>query len=292
MLSPWSFSLDSSKFLITGANGQLGLALQAIYPAARATDSEELDITSKEALEQFDWTGTEAILNTAGYTNVDGAETVEGKVAAWKVNDEAVGYLAGITKQKGLLLVHISTAYVFDGAKKTYTETDEPNPLGEYAKSKAAGDKKAVSGPKHYVVRTDSVIGEGKNFVRTMLGLGQKGVSPTVVADQFIRPAFTNQLAEAIKFLIDKPAEYGIYNLTNEGEPVSWADFTRAIFKEADIDLDVIDTTYAEYSSDKPGIASRPLNSVLDLAKIESIGFKPRDWREDLQSYIKEEMNK
>lgn len=284
--------MDDSKILITGGNGQLGLALRAVYLNAKVTDVAELDITDSESVENFDWESISTILNAAAYTNVDGAETSEGKTAAWKVNDTAVGYLADVAAKHDLLLVHISTAYVFDGKKNSYSEDDPTNPLGEYAKSKIAGDVAAAKAPKHYIVRTDSVVGDGKNFVRTMLDLGKKGVSPTVVADQVIRPTFTSELARAIKFLIDKPAEFGTYNLTNEGEPVSWADFTRAIFKEAGINSEVIDTSLAEYSSGKPGIAPRPLNSVLDLAKIESIGFQPRDWHEDLKEYVKKEKQK
>lgn len=145
---------------------------------------------------------------------------------------------------------------------------------------------------KYYIIRTDSVIGQGKNFVRTMLELAEKDIDPTVVADQFIRPTFTSVLADAIKFLLEKPAEYGLYNVTNEGEVVSWADFTRAIFKVAGIDRRVIDTTFAEYSSSKPNVAPRPLYSVLDLSKIKAAGFRPNDWRIDLRDYIKKELNR
>ncbi|HEX5447775.1 MAG TPA: NAD(P)-dependent oxidoreductase [Candidatus Saccharimonadales bacterium] len=282
--------MDDSKILITGGNGQLGLALRAKYPRARATDVAELDITDEQKVKNFDWSDVKVIINAAGYTNVDGAETPEGEKLARAINAEAVGNLAEVAEQNKLLLIHISTAYVFDGSKKIYTEDDGPNPLGKYAKSKLAGDRKAVGAPKHYIVRTDSVIGEGKNFVRTMLGLGQKGVAPTVVADQIIRPTFTTVLAEAIGFLLDKSPPFGIYNVTNEGEAVSWADFTRAIFKEAGMNLSVTNTTLAEYSAGKPGIAPRPLNSVLDLSKIEVAGFKPTDWRADLKEYIEKEM--
>ena len=282
--------MDGSSILILGANGQLGKALQFVYPNALKADISELDITDRSSVESYDWSAIKTIINAAAYTNVDGAETSDGKTLAWRVNEEAVGYLADVANRNDLLLVHVSTAYVFDGKKKIYTETDEVNPLGEYAKTKAAGDSKAAKATKHYIVRTDSVIGNGKNFVRTMLGLGEKGVAPTVVSDQIIRPTFTSVLADSIKFLIDKSADYGIYNVTNEGDVISWADFTRAIFKEARIDLKVTDTTLAEYSASKPGIASRPLNSVLDLSKIETIGFKPHDWREDLRQYIKKEI--
>jgi dTDP-4-dehydrorhamnose reductase len=284
--------LDESKILITGANGQLGRALQQIYPRAVKTDSGELDITDAAALKKFSWGDIEVIINAAAYTNVDGAETEEGKTAAQAVNDRAVGNLAALATEKDLLLVHISTEYVFDGTKGPHKEDEPPSPLSVYGQTKAAGDVQASKTPKHYIVRTSWVIGDGKNFVRTMLGLGQKGVSPSVVADQIGRPTFTNQLAAGIKFLIENKAAYGTYNVSNEGDPVSWADFTRAIFKDAGINQTVANTTTEEYFANKPGSAPRPLNSLLDLAKIESAGFRPRDWREDLREYIKKELSK
>lgn len=278
--------MDDAGFFIVGANGQLGRALHNKYPKAQSADIDELDITNAESVKNFAWSGIKVIINAAAYTNVDGAETPEGEKVAWAVNDQAVSNLAAVAREKDLLLVHISTAYVFDGKKKTYTENDMPNPLGVYAKSKAAGDEKVSKAPKHYIVRTDSVIGDGKNFARTMLDLAAKGVAPTVVADQFIRPTFTPVLVDAIAFLLDQAAPFGIYNVTNEGDVVSWANFCRAIFQEAKIDLPVTDTTFSEYFSSKTGVAPRPLNSVLDLSKIEALGFQPHDWHEDLQTYI------
>lgn len=293
--------MKESDILITGSNGQLGRALQAIYPNAKKTDSVELDITDQDALKRFDWSGVKTIINAAGYTNVDGAETPEGKVLAWKVNDEAVGNLAKLAKAKDLVLVHISTDYVFNGTKNPHSEDEPFSPLGVYGRSKAAGDIRVSRVPKHYLVRTSWVIGNGKNFVRTMLEIGKLHKAPEnvkktfairVVSDQIGRPTFATELARAIKFLIDKNASYGTYHMTNEGQPVSWSDFTRAIFAEAGFNLNVIDTTSEEYFASKPGVAPRPLNSVLDLSKIEATGFKPRDWQEDLKEYIKKEVLK
>ncbi len=284
--------MKDSDIFIVGAKGQLGLALQAQYPGAKSADIDQLDITNADSVANFDWSGTKVILNAAAYTNVDGAESPEGSTAAWAVNDQAVGNLVAVATKHDILLVHVSTAYVFDGQKDTYTEADTPNPLGVYAKSKAAGDERVIKAPKHYIVRTDSVIGDGKNFVRTMLGLAERGINPTVVADQIIRPTFTSVLVQSIKFLLDNNAPFGIYNVTNEGPTVSWADFTRAIFTEAGVDSTVTDTTLADYASSKPGIAPRPLYSVLDLAKIEALGFKPNDWRDDLKAYVAKEQTK
>lgn len=281
-----------NQILITGANGQLGQALSQIYPDAIKTDSAELDITNEEAIKSFAWDDVSTIINTAAYTNVDGAETEEGKQAAEAVNYRAVGNLATVAAEKDILLIHISTEYVFDGTQGPHKEDEPPSPLSAYGKTKAAGDLQAAKANKHYIVRTSWVVGEGKNFVRTMLALGQKGVSPSVVSDQVGRPTFTSELAKAIKFLIDNKPEYGIYNVSNEGEVVSWADFTREIFKDAGFTLTVTDITTEEYFKDKPQAAKRPLNSVLDLSKIKSAGFTPRDWREDLRDYVKKEMSR
>lgn len=282
--------MKESEILIIGANGQLGLALQAQYPGAKAVDSDILDITSPEAVLGFDWNGITTILNAAAYTNVDGAETAEGRVLAWKVNASGVRNLAEAALIHDLTLVHISTDYVFDGTQDTHTESEPFSPLGVYAQAKAAGDLATSLVPKHYILRTTWVIGEGKNFVRTMLGLGQKGISPTVVADQVGRLTFTSELVRTIDHLLTKKATYGTYNATNDGEPASWADITREIFKLGGYDtLTVTNTTTAEYFAGKEGIAPRPLNSIMDLEKLHATGFVSHDWHEDIKEYIAKE---
>ncbi len=278
--------MDMQSIVIIGAHGQLGTALQQRYPAARAVDSIHLDITDPTALAAYDWSGIQIILNAAAYTNVDGAETAEGRVTAWQVNAVGAANLAKVALDHDLALVHISTDYVFDGSQELHTETEPFSPLGVYSQTKAAADIAIGLLPKHYILRTSWVIGEGKNFVRTMLGLGQKGISPTVVADQIGRLTFTSELVRAIDHLLINNAEYGTYNLSNGGEPASWAEITRAIFEEAGYDLTVTDTTTAEYYAGKPGIAPRPLQSTLDLAKIQATGFEPTDWRKDLKRYV------
>ena len=287
--------MDSSKIFIVGAKGQLGLALQAQYPNARSADIDELDITDKDSVESFDWTGTEIILNAAAYTNVDGAETAEGRVSAWAVNADAVANLVAVAAQHDITLVHISTDYVFDGTQNPHTEDEPFSPLSVYGASKAAGDLLVSLAPKFYIIRTSWVIGEGKNFVRTMLELGKKGVSPTVVADQVGRLTFTNELVRAIDHLLKTqgtPAPYGTYNASNDGKSVSWAEITRTIFELAGLDhLTVTDTTTAEYFAGKEGIAPRPLQSSLDLLKLKSTGFQSTNWKDDLSRYLKKELH-
>jgi len=278
--------VDNSTIFITGAKGQLGLALQSRYPGARSAGIDELDITDRDSVINFDWSGIKVILNAAAFTNVDGAETAEGREAAWKVNAAAVANLVNAALAHDITLVHISTDYVFDGSQDPHTEDEPYSPLGVYAQSKAAGDVVVSLAPKHYLLRTSWVIGDGKNFVRTMLELGAKGVSPTVVADQIGRLTFTSELVRAIDHLLSTQAKYGTYNVSNGGEPASWADITRTIFKQAGYDLAVTDTTTAEYFAGKTGISPRPLKSTLALNKIQATGFTPIDWHEDLEHYI------
>lgn len=282
--------MNPAKIFIVGANGQLGLALRAQYPDAQFADIDELDITDRKSVEDFDWSGIEVVLNAAAYTNVDGAETPEGRMAAWKVNAVAVKHLTYVVWQHNLkAVVHISTDYVFDGTNKVHTEDEAFSPLNVYGASKAAGDLLASQVDKHYILRTSWVIGEGKNFVRTMMGLGEKGINPTVVDDQIGRLTFTNELVRAIDHLLTTEAPFGTYNVTNDGEPASWAGVTREIFQEAGYDLEVTGTTTDEYFKGKEGIAPRPLNSTLKLDKIQATGFKSSDWRQALKDYIKKE---
>lgn len=285
--------MQEDRIFIVGANGQLGTALKKQYPSATALDAKQLDITNKASVENYDWSHIDIILNAAAYTNVDGAETSEGRVAAWNVNSTAVSYLTSVAAQNDITLVHVSTDYVFDGTKDTHSEDEPFSPLSVYGASKAAGDIAVGLTPKHYILRTSWVIGEGKNFVRTMLGLAEKGVSPTVVADQVGRLTFTSELVRAIHHLLSTQAEFSTYNVSNDGEPASWAEITRAIFSEAGYnDLSVADTTTAEYYQGKEGIAPRPLKSTLSLRKIQATGFTSTDWREDLKKYIEKELKK
>ncbi len=283
--------MDESKMLIIGANGQLGIALREKYPTAKSTNTTQLDIINKDSVDNFDWGGIEVILNAAAYTNVDGAETTEGRLTAWKVNAVGVQNLVKVAIKNDITLVHVSSEYVFDGRQNPHTEDEPLSPLGVYGHTKAAGDLLVQLLPKHYLIRTSWVIGEGKNFVRTMLSLGEKGTEPNVVNDQIGRLTFTSELVRGIDHLLSNHVSYDTYNLTNEGNPVSWADITREIFKSANYDLKVTNTTTAEYFANKEGVAPRPLNSTLSLDKIHKTGFTSSDWRDDLKNYIEKEKN-
>lgn len=282
--------MDSSRFIIIGANGQLGTALRHQYPEAKAVDADALDITDREAVEAFDWSGVTHIFNAAAYTNVDGAETEDGRRAAWAINADAVANLVAVAAQYDATLIHISSDYVFDGTAELHSEDEGFAPLSVYGASKAAGDLAVSLAPKFYLLRTSWVIGEGRNFVRTMLSVGEKDINPTVVSDQIGRLTFTSELVRAIDHLITSKAPFGTYNVTNDGESVSWANITREIFSLAHYELTVTDTTTSEYFAGKEGVAPRPLQSTLDLAKIQGTGFVSKDWREDLKAYVEKEL--
>ncbi len=140
--------------------------------------------------------------------------------------------LARVAAANGITLVHVSSDYVFDGTKPgAYTEDDPIAPLGVYGQTKAAGDAVVATVPRHYIVRTSWVIGEGGNFVRTMASLAERGIDPTVVDDQVGRLTFTTDIARGIRHLLDTRAPYGVYNLTGTGDPTSWADVARRVFE-------------------------------------------------------------
>ena len=279
--------MNSNNIFIVGANGQLGRALRQQYPEARFADIDEMDITDRQSVESFDWSGISIVLNAAAFTNVDGAETPEGRVAAWKVNASAVANLTRVCRTHNMTLVHISSDYVFDGTKEPHFENEDFSPLSVYGASKAAGDLLVEQLDNFYLLRTTWVIGEGKNFVRTMLGLAEKNISPTVVHDQIGRLTFTRELVRIIDHLLSTQAPFGTYNATNDGPLESWADITRRIFELVGRnDLTVTNTTTAEYFAGKDGIAPRPLGSDMSLDKLHSTGFASRDWTHDLKDYI------
>ena len=279
--------MNSNNIFIVGANGQLGRALRQQYPEAQFADIDEMDITDRRSVESFDWSGISIVLNAAAFTNVDGAETPEGRVAAWKVNASAVANLTRVCRTHNMILVHISSDYVFDGTKEPHSESEDFSPLSVYGASKAAGDLLVEQLDRFYLLRTTWVIGEGKNFVRTMLRLAEKNISPTVVDDQIGRLTFTSELVRIIDHLLSTESPFGTYNATNDGPLESWADITRRIFRLAGRDdLTVTNTTTAEYFAGKDGIAPRPLGSDMSLDKLHDTGFISRNWVDDLSEYL------
>ena len=276
-----------NKILIIGANGQLGTALQNEFPKALTADVKTLDITNEKSVNAYPWKNVDIIINAAAFTNVDGAETPQGRISAWQVNATAVANLAKIATTHNIILVHISSDYVFDGSQKSYDEAAAFSPLSVYGASKAAGDLSASVTPKHYIIRTSWVIGNGNNFVRTMHDLAQKNIKPSVVNDQIGRLTFTPDLAAAIKHLLETEQSYGTYNCTNSGPSKSWAEIAKKVYELSGKNPnDITPISTNEYYAGKPNIAPRPHYSTLDLDKITKTGFVAPDWQDRLRSYL------
>ena len=298
------------RTLVTGANGQVGRAVRVLASdrgfadTFDFTDRDEFDFSDATAYADIDWELYGTVINCGAYTAVDEAETSEGRPGCWRTNATGPALLACTCAEYDITFVHISSDYVFDGTRELHTEDEPLSPLSVYGQSKAAGDLAAASTPKHYIVRSSWVIGDGKNFVRTMAALSDRCASTddeldqvTVVNDQYGRLTFANQIAEAIFWLLGyregdreptEPCAYGVYNLTGSGEPVSWAEIAAKVFDLRNNNGDkVLPIATAQYYAGNKGlIAPRPEYSTFSLSKIETAGFTPRDWAEGLAEYI------
>ena len=280
------------KILVIGSGGQLGRALQVAYDGVshvEYVDLPDFDLTSDDFSSARNWREYQAIVNAAAYTAVDAAETAEGRAAAWAANVAGIRNLARVAAAHRLTVVHVSTDYVFDGTStRPYREDDPMAPLGVYGQTKAAGDQIIATLDRHYILRTSWVIGEGRNFVRTMLSLAERGVDPAVVDDQIGRLTFTSELARAVRHLTESRAPYGTYNVTGSGPATSWADVARRTFELAGHDPQrVSGVSTADYFSNATSpVSPRPAYGVLDLSKVEATGFVPADAGESLATYV------
>ncbi|HEY8992969.1 MAG TPA: bifunctional dTDP-4-dehydrorhamnose 3,5-epimerase family protein/NAD(P)-dependent oxidoreductase [Candidatus Microsaccharimonas sp.] len=282
------------KILVTGANGQLGKALQIEFPDAEFVDRSTFDIADKATWGDRNWRQYSTIINAGAYTKVDIAETPEGRKEAWAANATAVKNLAQLAIENQLTLVHVSSDYVFDGTSELHTEDESFSPLGVYGQTKAAGDIAAATVPRHYIARTSWVVGEGNNFVKTMAKLAADGINPAVVDDQIGRLSFTEDIAKGIKHLLETNAPYGTYNISNDGEPASWRDVAKKVFELTGNDPDRVgvQTTgefIAKKLADGNPVSPRPLQSTLDITKIIKSGFIPTQWEDQLIKYIEVE---
>lgn len=275
--------------VVVGADGQLGRALCAQFPQALGLRRSDLPLEDAEAFERIGWSQVGVILNAAAYTNVDAAETPVGRRLAWESNVTGLARLCRIADEHRITMVHISSDYVFDGTVAVHDEDEPPSPLGVYGQTKAAGDALVSQVPRHYVVRTSWVIGEGRNFVSTMADLAAGGVCPKVVNDQYGRLTFTDDIASAIHHLLDVGAPYGTYNVTGEGPVQSWADIARDVFDLCGRSRsDVTPVSSDEYAALSPDDVSspRPQHSALSLDRIKSTGFRPANAVEQLGAYV------
>lgn len=292
------------KVLVTGTSGQLGhdimLELKKRGIDCLGTDRKGgenpdfktavLDITDKEAVDKLlHEYQPDAVIHCAAWTNVDAAESPENVAAVRAVNVDGTENLAKACKDIDAKMIYISTDYVFDGQGVKPWQPDDKNyaPLNVYGQSKLDGEKAVANNlDKYFIVRIAWVFGKnGKNFVKTMLGVGKTHPEVRVVDDQVGTPTYTPDLSRLLvdMILTDK---YGYYHATNEGGYISWADFTKEIFKQAGIDSKVIPVTTTEYGA---SVAARPFNSRLDKSKLVENGFEPLPaWQDALSRYLKD----
>jgi dTDP-4-dehydrorhamnose reductase len=274
------------RTLVLGAGGQLANEFGHVLPDAEYRTVEEFDLTDADAFDSTSWRDFDLIINAAAYTAVDGAETTEGRRLAWAVNGSAVAELAKVARAHGIVLVHYSSDYVFDGVNEVHDEDELLSPLGAYAQSKAAGDLAVSTAPRHYLLRTSWLVGDGSNFVRTMADLADRGISPSVVDDQRGRLTFTDDLVAATLHLLSTEAPYGTYNVSCDGPTQSWADIAKDVFElRGRSASDVTCVSTEEYGAGKQ-MAPRPANSTLDLTKLRATGFAPRPAHDALATYL------
>ncbi len=269
---PWRRGKPDEAIISPGPHPVIGL------------DLPDIDISDETGVRAAVREHTPAVvINCAAYTDVDGCET--NKERAFLVNAEGVKILAQECKTAGALLVHFSTDYIFDGTKEgPYVESDMPNPINTYGKSKLAGERFIRDTLEEYVIiRTSWLFGKhGKNFVRTMLSLAQTKNEIPVVNDQRGSPTYTLHLASATQQLIASEAT-GIFNVTNN-ETCSWFEFAAAIFKAAQLyHIRVIPISSEQL--DRP--ARRPRNSALDGQKFRATArYTMPHWHQALEEYL------
>ena len=283
--------MNKMKVLVTGAKGQLGYdvvnELTLRGHEAIGVDISEMDITSAaQTMNVIAEISPDAVIHCAAWTAVDAAEDNEDAVR--RVNADGTRNVASACKAVGAKMMYISTDYVFDGQGTEPWSADCKTfaPLNVYGRTKLEGECAVADNIDNYfIVRIAWVFGaHGKNFVDTMLRLGQTHDTLRVVNDQIGTPTYTPDLARLLVDMIETD-KYGYYNATNEGGYISWYDFACEIFRQAGMKTKVIPVTTEEYGLSK---AKRPFNSRLDKSKLSANGFKPLpDWRNALERYLK-----
>ena len=286
------------KALVTGVKGQLGYDVvneltKRGYEAV-GVDIAEMDITDEASVNKVvKECNPDVVVHCAAWTAVDAAEDEENIPKVMAVNAKGTENIAKVCKEIDAKMIYISTDYVFNGQGETpWKPDDEREPLNVYGQSKYEGELAVTSLlEKYYIVRIAWVFGvNGKNFIRTMINLGQTHDKLTVVSDQIGTPTYTYDLA---RLLVDmaETDKYGIYHATNEGGYISWYDFTVEIMKQAgQYDEKYAKVQVSPVSSDAyPAKAKRPSNSRMNKDKLKKNGFTPLPtWQDALGRYLKD----
>ncbi|MEZ8003541.1 MAG: dTDP-4-dehydrorhamnose reductase, partial [Patiriisocius sp.] len=278
------------NLLVTGSNGQLGQCLKQLllsatdiscYFAAR----EDLDITNSDEIQRFfSEHNFDYCINTAAYTNVEKAESEQKE--AFLINAEGAYSLAKACKKHNVVLLHISTDYVFDGMAKTpYQEQDPTNPLNVYGASKLKGEQHiGDTWNKHFIIRTSWLYSQyGHNFLNSMLEFAEQKKALAITTQQTGTPTNANDLAQVLVTIIKtRNTRYGVYHFSNQGE-ATWYDFATAIFK-ATGEIDTVNLAKTEHYAT---FAKRPAYSVLNCNKLkDTLGITYRNWEDSLKQII------
>ncbi|MDG2422294.1 MAG: dTDP-4-dehydrorhamnose reductase [Gammaproteobacteria bacterium] len=291
--------MNGKRLLLTGCNGQLGSTFSALYKDSQlagryefsSVDVEQVDFKNKESiLSVLSLNNPSIIVNCGAYTSVDKAE--EEPDAAFKINDLATTIIANWSKENGSRLLHISTDFVFDGAKNSpYEPSDETNPLGVYGNTKLGGERNIRNLlPKDgLILRTSWLYSEfGQNFVKTMLALMSKREEIGIVNDQIGSPTSTHSLVKILFKIIENENASGIYHWC-DGAAISWYDFAVEIQKQGlrsgllEKKIPVKPIPAAGYST----LAERPTYSVLNCeATLIEFGVPKVDWKKELNYVI------
>ncbi len=287
------------KIIVTGCNGQLGRAINKELGVTGKYELVNTDVFEGEGITPLDITNVDAVLelarkvkpaaiiNCAAYTAVDKQESDVD--LSYKINAIGPRNLAIAATDTGAKLVHVSTDYVFEGnGTRPYIEFDKTNPVSVYGKTKLAGEEFVKQfATNSFIIRTAWLYGDGKNFVKTMLGLSEKYDEVSVVKDQLGTPTSTTELAKAIHYLLPTD-NYGTFHGTCEGS-TNWADFTEEIFRIAGKNTRVNHVTTQEYTAKNPQSAPRPAYSILEnyMFKLTS-DFMFADWHDAIAAYLKE----
>jgi dTDP-4-dehydrorhamnose reductase len=282
------------KYLISGAGGQLGREWVRLLDESTggnefaALKHSDFDITDRESVKKtLKKEKPDVLINCAAYTDVDGAENDREK--ANLINHIAVKNLAAECANAGIKLVHYSTDYVFPGDQEDeqiypdgYPEDAETGPVNIYGKTKLAGERALKRETNDYLlIRVSWLCGsDGKNFVKTMLRLGSDRNEVSVVDDQIGSPAFTFDVAEKTRKLVQKD-KTGTYHISSEGK-ITWADFAKEIFSQAGMNVVVNRVTSEEFKT----VAKRPAFSLLSKRKIVDEELTPVPWKSGLSELL------
>ncbi|WP_026451823.1 dTDP-4-dehydrorhamnose reductase [Aequorivita capsosiphonis] len=279
------------KILVTGANGQLGRCIKdaaADFPDLEFVfvSKEELDIENAAGLTDFFTRNNFShCINTAAYTNVEKAESEQKQ--AFAINAEAVKNLALTCKENDVVLLHISTDYVFDGEKKSpYLETDKTNPINVYGASKLKGEEYIQEiCNKFFILRTSWLYSQyGHNFLKTILKYSREGKPLTITTEQTGTPTNANDLARALLQIVEQDsANYGVYHFSNRGE-TTWYGFAEEILRQSEKLKEASLAKTNQYRT----FAARPEYSILDNTKVEKMfTLSILGWKESLETVIK-----